>query len=152
MLQSIIGEWPQIILDQPESLAVVHLKAEEPWSCGVWCPLLFLLSDLFLSSSPSTTVFSPICFSTLFPRLSPHKCHVIPAQWVWGTWGPLLMVTNDWLCCAEKREKSIAEERRAAVHVASQRLCPVHRWREGGGCFLTQQHMWNNICLNICTF
>ena len=73
-------------------------------SSSLWhCPLLPF--PLLLSL---TTILYP------FPptRLSGCTTSRDHSAMSWGTWGPLLMVTNDWLCREEKREwESTAEGR-----------------------------------------
>lgn len=120
MLLSIIGDGLQIIsgcrlqylrgLHRPRS-SLLHLR--------VRYPLQFLLITSGILSFVPIILLHPhyhfICFpptiplphsSVLSTRLNGCTMSRDHSAMSWATWGPLLMVTNDWLCGEEKRKRT----------------------------------------------
>lgn len=136
-LKSIIGEWPEMIFDQPESLAPVHLKrpCSRAWSVAYVFPSCSFTVHSFLFtfvaySSPffsSSIIHSIILYPSLLFILLPSSprfplvsvVSLDPGATRWGTRGPLLMATNDW-CAAKGKRKSVADERRVTIHAGGQ--------------------------------
>lgn len=112
-------------------------------SLRLWPPsipskgLLLLLSPTLSSSVP----FQP---SPFFPPLLSAFLLVLVASrdrsaMSWGTWGPLLMVTNDWLCSEGKR-KSAAERGEESHRACWGSASSVYTRRKGGESFSILTH------------
>lgn len=111
-------------------------------------------------SSLLSIVFPPFLFSLsslLSSRLNVSSRSHDRSSMGWGTWGLLLMVTNDCGCTGGEGEG--VAEKGATLHAGGQCLCSVCRYKRGGGdsllmwlhvkaILINQQVSWIHLKLN----